>query len=278
MRDRVPYGVGVQQGRTVKLRIALLQMDCSEVEAAANRRCVRAAARTARANGAHALALPELWASGYALDEACRRDDWEQDFALLRELSRDGFAILGGSLLERDEVGRHSNCALACVDGAERMRYRKLHLFGPLAEVKHLQCGARRPEIFDFLGVRAAMTICYDLRFAEIYRQLALGGVELIHVPAQWPKPRVHHWRVLLQARAIESQSYVLGVNRVGRFGEIEFTGNSLLIGPWGDTVIDAGDKAGIYYGDIDTDKVVEARTRLPFLNDRRTDLLPGLS
>ncbi|MFN0060313.1 MAG: nitrilase-related carbon-nitrogen hydrolase [Planctomycetota bacterium] len=257
----------------MKLRIALLQMDCSELDVAANRECVRAAVRTARANGAQALALPELWASGYALEAACHRGAWEQDFALVRELSRDGFALLGGSLLERDAAGRHSNCALASVDGIERMRFRKLHLFGPLAEVRYLTRGPALPEIFDFVGVRTAMAICYDLRFAEVFRQLALGGVELIHVPAQWPKPRIHHWRVLLQARAIECQAYLLGVNRVGHFGDIEFPGGSLLVGPWGDIVVDAGDKAGIYYGDIETDKVAEARARLPFLNDRRRDL-----
>ncbi len=262
------------------MRIAFLQMDCAEGRPAHNREVVASAARVAAAEGAAILALPELWCSGYDLAAATRvgaagRAALESEFEALRALSADhGIALLAGSLLEPWDGG-FANCAVAYEAGVERNRYRKLHLFRPLHEHRYLRQGNARPKTFEIAGIRAACAICYDLRFPEVFRPLAAGGAQLIFVPAQWPRARIHHWRALLVARAIESQSYVLGVNRLGRFGAIEFPGQSLLVGPAGDVIAAAAEAEGIYYGPIEGAEVERLRRDFPVLSDRRDDQYP---
>ncbi len=257
------------------MKIALLQFDCVEERNDENRGKVAAAVAEAEAAGAEILALPELWCSGYDLAAATRRGGWERDFPELAELSRrHGIAILGGSLLEA-QGERYSNCAVAFEAGTERGRYRKQHLFKPLLEHRYLVAGNERPRIFSLRGLRCAMTICYDLRFPEVFRPLAVAGVELIHVPAQWPRQRIHHWRALLVARAIESQCWIVGVNRRGWYADREFPGHSLVVDPRGEIVLDAGEEPGVRYAAIDRDLVVELRRSFPVLEDRREDLYP---
>ena len=255
------------------MKIAFLQMDCVEGARGANRRRVEAAIADAVSAGAKLLALPELWCSGYELSMAVRDKDWDKEFAWVVDHSKE-IALLGGSLLEYHE-GAFYNCAVAAENGRELNRYRKQHLFRPLHEHHHLGAGEHVPEVFEIAGLRAAMTICYDLRFPEVYRPLALDKADLIHVPAQWPHARIDHWRTLLMARAIESQCYVLGVNRRGWYGEVEFPGHSLLIDPQGKVIVDAGDGPGIYYGEVDLSQVSEWRKSFPVLNDRREDQYP---
>ncbi len=200
----------------MRRKIALLQMDCVEGERARNRATVEAACYEARRQEADLLALPELWSTGYDLARATEEGGSADDQRFLAELSRDSrLALLGGSLLEPAAEGFH-NLAVAYAEGRERGCYRKLHLFRPLAEDRYLKPGASVPETFAIADVCCGLTICYDLRFPDVYRSLAFAGVELSHVPAQWPRARIHHWRALLVARAIECQCYVLGVNRRG--------------------------------------------------------------
>ncbi|MFQ5654658.1 MAG: nitrilase-related carbon-nitrogen hydrolase [Planctomycetota bacterium] len=268
----------------MKITVGLYQFDCREGERAGNRARVTDAARQARARGADLLALPELWCSGYDLESASAEPGWERELAFLADLSREtGIALLGGSLLEplggapvEGAAGpRLANCAIACEEGEERARYRKLHLFKPLGEARWLEAGDSRPRPFLLRGVRCALSVCYDLRFPELYRPLAADGVELISVCAQWPLARIVHWRALLVARAIEAQCYVLGVNRRGSFGEIEFGGSSLLVSPSGEILVDAGEETGLFLGEVDSGAVADHRDALPVLEDRRDDLYP---
>ena len=141
--------------------------------------------------------------------------------------------------------------------------------------IRYLQRGEKAPLPFSIAGIRCALTVCYDLRFPEVYRPLAAAGVELLVIPAQWPSPRIHHWRALLVARAIENQAYVLGMNRRGVFGDVEFGGNSLLVGPTGEIIVDAEMETGIFTGAIDLATVAEIRSSFPCLHDRRGDLYP---
>ena len=255
------------------MKIAFLQMDCVEGRAPTNRKRVEAAVDEAVAAGADLIVLPELWCSGYDLASTVGQPGWDVDFSRLAELSA-RIPIVGGSLLE-SAGDRCHNCSVAYENGEEVERYRKLHLFKPLDEPRWLAPGPSPSRVFTLAGLRCALAICYDLRFAEMFRPLAEDGVELICVPAQWPRARVEHWRALLVARAIENQCYVLGVNRRGWFRETEFPGHSLLVDPRGQIVVDAGEEPGLYYGEVDPAEVRQWREQFPVAADRRADLYP---
>ncbi len=117
------------------------------------------------------------------------------------------------------------------------------------------------------------MATCYDLRFPVFCRRLALAGAEALLVPAEWPAPRTAHWEVLLRARAVESQWFVLGTNRVGRAGETVFEGASQVLDPWGECLVHAGDREGAALARIERRRLAEARARIPVFADQR----PGL-
>ena len=96
------------------------------------------------------------------------------------------------------------------------------------------------------------MMICYDIRFPELARKLALGGAKILFVPAEWPHPRLHHWRTLLTARAIENQMYVIACNRTGQSGNDRFFGHSMIIDPWGEIIAEGDEEEVILMADID--------------------------
>ena len=123
------------------------------------------------------------------------------------------------------------------------------------------------------IGVPAATIICYDIRFPELARKLALNGAQLLFVPAEWPHPRLHHWRTLLTARAIENQMYVIACNRVGRSGETSFFGHSMIINPWGEIVTEADENEQIVTAEIDLELVAKVRSTIPVFEDRRPDV-----
>lgn len=266
------------------LRVAFLQMDTNESSLDGNRGRVGEALVEAYELGARVFALPELWSSGYDLEAATDSENGDREtLAWCRERSAEypDLTLLAGSLLLRRDEQRDSpfvNRALMLRDGIVVSHYDKLHLFGPLREDQFLSPGQLRPTPTVTDSAVVAQTVCYDLRFPEIFRELALKGAELIHVPAQWPAARTSHWRALLIARAIESQCYVLGVNRSGSFrgGQVEFEGHSLLVGPTGEIVVDAGVQEGLNWADIATWEVERSRTQFPYLDDRRSDLYGG--
>jgi predicted amidohydrolase len=122
-------------------------------------------------------------------------------------------------------------------------------------------------------GVPAAMMICYDIRFPELARTLALGGAKVLFVPAEWPHPRLHHWKTLLTARAIENQMFVVACNRVGRSVDTDFFGHSLVLNPWGETLVEGDETERILQATLELDEVDRVRKTIPIFEDRR----PGL-
>ncbi len=120
----------------------------------------------------------------------------------------------------------------------------------------------------------AGLAICYDLRFPELFRGYALAGARLILLPAEWPHPRLAHWRTLLRARAIENQYFVAACNRVGADPNgTRFFGHSTLIDPWGEAIAEAGEEPCLLTATLDLAQVEEIRRKIPVFEDRRTDL-----
>lgn len=259
------------------LRISLLQMDVAFGDVEANYRNAERLIRKAAAASAKPdlLVLPELWDTAY--DLGClnlladghgeRVGTWAG--ALARELD---VSIAAGSIAEKREDGIRNTAFVMDRNGSIVSRYAKLHLFGPMEEDRHLIAGDC-PGFAQVEGVSAGMMICYDLRFPELARTLVLGGAKLLIVPAQWPHPRLHQWRTLVMARAIENQVYVAACNRVGTGGTQQFFGHSMMVDPWGEAVAEAGESEEILSAVLDMDRIEEARTQIPVLRDRR----PGL-
>jgi predicted amidohydrolase len=121
----------------------------------------------------------------------------------------------------------------------------------------------------DVDGLRTSLFVCYDLRFADEFWPLA-PVTDCYVVVANWPEKRREHWRALLRARAIENQAYVVGVNRVGRGGDLDYVGDSVVVDPLGDAVEAPPGEECVLVGDVDPDRVAEIRARFPFLQDRR--------
>lgn len=260
-----------------KLRLALLQMPIDAGRPDRNKVKLEAMLQEAVTgeNKPDIIMFPEMWNTGYALAEIEKLADrnGEDTISFLSAFSRQhGVYVIGGSIAELKEDGVYNTIYAFDREGNQIGDYSKIHLFRLMDEEKYLQAG-QKPGKLLIEGEQAGMMICYDIRFPELSRTLALGGAKLLFVPAEWPNPRLHHWRTLLTARAIENQMYVIACNRMGESGDTSFFGHSLVIDPWGEIVAEAGEEETIVYAEIDLALVDEVRSRIPVFEDRR----PGL-
>jgi len=260
-----------------KLRIALIQMNIDAGNTEANFAKMRDRLEEAAAllPKPDLIVLPEMWNTGYALTRikeladanGARTKAFVSDFC-----RKHGVNVLAGSIAQLRGDGVTNTVHVFDRTGAEVAEYSKIHLFQLMEEHLHLEAG-EETGAFELEGVPAAAMICYDIRFPELARKLALGGAKLLVVPAEWPHPRLHHWRTLLQARAIENQMFVVSCNTVGESGGANFFGHSMVVDPWGEVLAEAAEEETILVADIDLDLVDEVRGRIPVFSDRR----PGL-
>ena len=220
------------------------------------------------ADGAELVVLPELFAVGFTMNtDAIVEDEGGPTSSWLSSQSARTGAWIGGSVPEGRPRPRNT-FVLAAPDGTTQHRYAKRHPFAYGGETEHYDAGDERVTV-DVGGLRVSPLICYDLRFADASWPLAPETDVYLYV-ASWPAPRRHHWRSLLVARAIENQAYVLGVNRVGDGGGLDYVGDSMVIDPMGEILVDAGGDEGVHVADIDPARVAQVRADLPFLQDRR--------
>jgi predicted amidohydrolase len=267
------------------MKIALLQMTTG-IDPAANRETIIDAMRTAKAGGAHMLFTPEM--SGY-LDRnrkrAAERIVTEGDDPVLTGVQAAaaelGLWVSIGSLAVADPAtpGKWRNRAFM-IDGAGtiRARYDKMHLFDV-----DLPTGESWRESSSYAagdtGVIVAtpwtpigLSICYDLRFPDLYRALSDAGARILTVPAAFTAPTGEaHWHVLLRARAIEAGCFVIAAAQTGTHEDGRATyGHSLVIDPWGKVLLDMGAAAGVGLVDLDLAQVDAVRQRIPALDHRR--------
>ncbi|EUJ40637.1 carbon-nitrogen family hydrolase [Brochothrix campestris] len=231
--------------------------------------------RAAAAAGADVIVLPEMWNTGYALSDLAMLADvgGEQTKRFLSQLAQQlKVNIIGGSVAVKEEKGFYNRTYVMNRSGELVSQYDKVHLFGLMAEDEYMQAG-KTDHVFTIDGITQSSLICYDLRFSEWVRQQALQDAHIIYVPAQWPEPRLHHWRTLLQARAIENQCFIVGVNVAGSNPANTFAGHSLIINPWGEIIAEADESDSILQAEIQLEAVAQARGRIPIFADRRPDL-----
>jgi omega-amidase len=151
--------------------------------------------------------------------------------------------------------------------GLIKARYRKIHPYSYAGEDKNYGAG-KELVITKIDQVKIGLSICYDLRFPELYRLYAKENIDLLVNIASWPIPRIEHWKTLLKARAIENQCYIVGVNRIGTDPYGSYNGCSSVFDPMGNEIIIEQDSEKIIEVEIDLNKVNETREKLPFLRD----------
>jgi deaminated glutathione amidase len=238
--------------------------------------------REAAADGAELVVLPEKWnllAAGDELDAGAEPLDGpsvEAARAWAREL---GIHLIAGSFAERPEGSeRLANTSLHLTpDGEIAAAYRKIHLFDvDVGGVSYRESDREDPgdEIVtsDAGPVRLGMTVCYDLRFPELYRILALRGATVMTVPSAFTEPTGRgHWHVLVRARAIENQAFVVAAGQVGEAPpHYRSFGHSLIAGPWGEVLAEAREGTGMAIADLDFSELERVRADLPSLANRQ--------
>jgi predicted amidohydrolase len=256
----------------MEMVISLAQMDVVLGNPDQNLAKARPLAAEAASRGSQLLVLPELWSTGYDLENAARYaasidQGIFNDVAALAEKYH--LHILGSNL-SLFAPGKFGNTAVLFGPQGDNLAiYTKIHLFRLMAEHQFLWPGDH-PTLAETPWGKAGLAICYDLRFPELFRAYALQGAKMVLLPAEWPRPRLEHWQVLLRARAIENQMYIIACNRVGSSKENAFFGHSAIIDPWGETVIEAGEDETLVTARIEIDLVDQVRAKIPVFQDRR--------
>ena len=187
--------------------------------------------------------------------------------------------ILVGSLIERAEEAIHNTSLLLDRSGRQVAAYRKMHLFeahledGQVIRESDFYSPGMEPVLVDLEGWRCGMAICYDLRFPELFRHYAGQGADVLLVPSDFTqRTGVAHWETLLRARAIENQCFVIAPDQCGenQVTGIESYGHSMVVGPWGDVLAEAGSEECLLQVKLDPVEIRKTRSRIPVLNHRR--------
>jgi omega-amidase len=233
----------------------------------------------ARIEAGSLLVLPEYFAVGFSMDTARVAERRSESESFLKDVARQyqSYVIGGVARMVKTEDGEAAanEALVVSPQGALLGSYRKMHPFTLAGEAEHylawdevclVDCG-------EFL---VAPTICYDLRFPELYRAATTQGAEVLVVIANWPVVRIDHWVTLLKARAIENQAYVIGVNRVGQDPNHHYSGKSMIIDPRGQVIAEAGDQPGLLRAQATRRVLTDWRMAFPALMDRREFLGEG--
>jgi len=284
MLSAIDSSVNLAGGRaqTSVLRAAAVQLTATP-DKARNLETADRLVRRAAADGARLVVLPEKWSllgRGADLRDGAEPLDgpavtWARDAA--REL---GIDLVAGSVSERvDGEAKLRNTSLHIgPDGVVKATYRKVHMFDVevdgtvYRESDHEAPGEEVVLSATAGGVELGLTVCYDVRFPELYRILAVRGARIVTIPAAFTVPTTRdHWEVLVRARAIEDQVFVIAANQVGEHVEgLRSGGRSMIVDPWGLILAQAADSETVITADLDLDAQAAMRTRLPSLANRR--------
>ncbi|WP_037859945.1 carbon-nitrogen hydrolase family protein [Streptomyces sp. NRRL S-340] len=261
------------------MRTALLQSSGRPGSVAENLKVLDAAAGRAAAAGAGLLVTPEMFLTGYAIGDGIGRlaEPVDGDFAdAVADLAgRHGLAVAYG-YPERDGDAVFNSAQLVSADGTRLANYRKTHLFGRF-ERDHFTPGGQPVVQAELGGLTVGLMICYDVEFPENVRAHALAGTDLLCVPTAQMHPYQFVAESVVPVRAFENQMYVAYVNRVGREGEFEFVGLSVLAGPDGVARTRAGRDEDLVVADADPGFLARSRESNPYLLDRRPGLYGSL-
>jgi len=265
------------------MNILGLQLDIVWEDKVANLTKVRRLLSAANPKPGTLVVLPEMFATGFTMNLAVAEDTGEAVAAIAKEYRVQilagmvrGVGLVGATSRSRPVTGNRdrevaptrnvaNEAVLFDAQGREVARYAKMHPFKFAGETAE---PGTEPVVVDCGEFKLAPTVCYDLRFPELFRAGVKQGANLFAVIANWPTPRLDHWLTLLKARAIENQAYVIAVNRCGRDPNVEYPGHSQIISPRGEVLADAGEGEGIVKAELNLPELQAYREKFPALQD----------
>ncbi len=216
--------------------------------------------------------IPELWTTGYTNDEWERfaREDTPYSIDWMANEAQNRSIWLGGSIISNDSSGSLVNRFVIFNRNGELVcEYDKVHLFKPLNEDKYLTPGNKVPPIITCEGFRVSPVICYDVRFPEMFRRIAIKGVDIFLIACEWPFPREHALSIMTESRAIENQAYAVLSNRIGMDQNgIEFCGCSAIYGPL-ESITKANDNSCVVSAKIIKSELMKIKNSFPVLSHR---------
>jgi omega-amidase len=259
------------------MKIAIAQIECTVGNVSSNLNKISVFIKKAAEEGCRVVIFPEMADTGYDVSQVARyASSWER--GPIERIQKDAiqgslYVICGLSELVNGRI--YNVLAVVGPDGQLMTKYRKTHLaaFSPLHEDKIFTPGNsfETVQIGDMIW---GLMICYDLRFPEFSRSLALEGSEVLVLSSAWPFPRLRHWNTLIAARAIENQVFVAAANYVGKNASVTFCGSSRIVDPFGVTIASASEEREVLIvGEIEKTEVDRVRKTMPVLEHRRNDL-----
>ncbi len=260
------------------MKIAAAQIACALGKLDANLLKVREFSLRAKDAGADLVVFPEMIDTGYSMPviQACASRWTEGAVPELEQIAKTFSIAIVAGVSEREGECIYNAQVFIDARGKIMANYRKTHLFAevPVEEHKCFLPGDKLTS-FEQAGLRLGLSICYDLRFPEVYRMLAVeDAVNVFVISSAWPFPRVDHFRTLCLARAIENQSYLIAANRVGTDDGISFCGTSAIIDPYGALLASASaDREELLQAEISPEKIQSVRERMSIFAHRREEL-----
>jgi omega-amidase len=281
-----------QQPQNTLMRLYCVQLNIAWEDKPANFARVRQLLTAAHVEPGSLVLLPEMFATGFSLNtQKTGEPPGGPTHVFVAELAKEFRSTIVGAVAQNHPlrgVGTES-VSVGAPTGMDSLStnrspvfsptgqliadYAKFHPFSFGKEPLHFTSG-NTLQFFQWNDLTVCPTICYDLRFPEFYRQAVRKGAQLFTVIANWPSEREHHWTTLLQARAIENQSFVAGCNRCGDDPHLPYNGHSLIVDPTGKILADAGSDERVISAEINPETLTTWRKEFPALNDIRPDLL----
>jgi len=252
------------------MKIAAIQHDVVWESPYVNHEHLTPMVAQAAQDGADLVVLSEMYSTGFSMasEKIAEKSEGESETFLGEQAKINNLWVAASVPTKDREDELPVNRLLVKGPLGESYNYDKVFPFTFAGEHENYRAGNKFVTI-DLLGVRTSLFVCYDLRFADAFWDLA-PNTDLYLVVANWPATRSDHWKALLRSRAIENQAYVVGVNRVGEGDGLSYQGDSAIIGPLGEVLQEASSGGEeILIADIEPERVSEVRATFPFINDR---------
>ena len=261
---------------TSVLKISCVQMEVGFCDPVANYEKAKEFISKAAEKRADVVVLPETWNTGFFprenLESYCDKNG-EKTKQTIGQLAKEyGINIVAGSVANVKNGRAYNTAYIFDRKGEIVGEYDKTHLFSPMDEHKFFTKGDKICK-FTLDGKICGIIICYDIRFPELTRSMALDGLDCLFVVAQWPNVRVSHLKTLVKARAVENQTFVVCCNAVGNADGTVFGGNSRIVDPWGNELSEANESEEIISAECDFSVIENIRNSINVFADRRDDL-----
>jgi len=260
----------------MKVRVSAIQMDCKLGDVDSNLEKAEKLINEAVKDGAKLIVLPELFSTGYRLDEQyfdyAEKIPDGRTVKRIETIAKEKNVYIVGAIVEKSEVpGLIHDTAFVCGPSGFIGKYRKTHLWDK--EKLYFTPGRDLNNVFDIGFCKIGIMICYEAGFPELARRAALNGAEVLVVVAAFGKPRLYAWDLMTKSRALENGCYLIASDRIGKEKDSEFCGHSRIVSPKGDVIKDAELDERILSEEIDLDEVYAQRRRIPYLRDYKKEL-----